>query len=348
MNTKNTIRKILFVGMWLAIGSGMLILLIAAMGKQKRDNCKGYNIVITGEQNSGFFLDEESISKLLRTTANGNIKGQPKSSFNLQQMEETLEENVWIKDAQLYFDNRAMLHVSVMEREPVARIFTAGGRSFYLDESERRIPLSEKAIAKVPVFTGFPDKKVLAKPDSVLLRAIRTTAQFINTHSFWASQVAQIDMVPDCGPGCWEFEMTPVIGNHIVKLGDGEDIEKKFNRLLIFYQQVLSRTGFDKYKTIDVRFAGQVIGNKNGKSQLNNIQLPRQAEIVIPEVKPTKNIDQKPIAKKPGDKDTKKNDTKTDRPVETKTDKKQADPPSSEKSIKDGKEVPKAVMPKKQ
>ena len=33
------------------------------------------------------------------------MKGQPKTAFNLQQMETELETNAWIKDAELYFDN---------------------------------------------------------------------------------------------------------------------------------------------------------------------------------------------------------------------------------------------------
>ena len=67
--------------------------------------------------------------------------------------------------------------------------------------------------------------------------------------------------------------MIPVVGNHMVKLGNGENIEQKFNRLFIFYKQVLSKTGFDKYKTIDVQYAGQVVAskkdeNKNGFSAI--------------------------------------------------------------------------------
>ena len=45
--------------MWMAIGGGMLTLLIAAMGKQKRDTCKGYNINIKGQRTGDFFVESE-------------------------------------------------------------------------------------------------------------------------------------------------------------------------------------------------------------------------------------------------------------------------------------------------
>ena len=92
-------------------------------------------------------------------------------------------------------------------------------------------------------------------------------------------------MAPSDADGSWEFEMVPVIGNHIVKLGNGENIEQKFNRLFIFYKQVLSRTGFDKYKTIDVRYAGQVVGGKSENPKVDSVQLRKSVENLLQQIK---------------------------------------------------------------
>jgi cell division protein FtsQ len=278
VNAKRTIRKILFVALWLAIGSGMLTLLIAAVSKQKRDSCKDYTITIKGDQSANVFLDKGAITKLLKEGARGSIKGQSKMSFDLQQMETLLENNVWIKDAQLYFDNQAVLHVTIEEREPVARVFTIEGRSFYIDKDEKLMPLSDKVFTRVPVFTDFPDRKKLTKEDSALVHGINITAQYISSHPFWTSQIAQTDIVTECGAGCWEFEMTPVVGNHIIRFGSADDIDGKFNRLLSFYQQVLSRTGLDKYKTVDVRFGGQVVGGKSVNPKIDSVLLRKSVE----------------------------------------------------------------------
>jgi cell division protein FtsQ len=261
----------------------MLMLFIAAVSKQKRELCKGYTIKIKSDRNTDFFLDEEAISKLLKAAAKGNIKGQSKAAFNLQQMEQLLENNVWIRDAQLYFDNKAILHISVQEREPVARVFTAGGRSFYLDSTQQILPLSEKALAKIPVFTGFPEKKKYTNEDSALLKDISDAAQYIYNHPFWTSQVAQIDIVSDCGQGCWEFEMVPVVGRHIVRLGTAEDLKQKFHRLFTFYQQVLNKTGFDYYKIIDVRFAGQVVGAKSDNPKVDSVKYMKYVQELMEE-----------------------------------------------------------------
>ena len=285
MNTKKAIRKILFVAMWVVIGGAMLTLLIAAMGKQKKNTCKDYSISIKGGQGDDLFLGKSDIIKLLKAASKGNIKGQKKASFNLLQMENLLEENVWVKDAQLYFDNKDVLHVAVKEREPIARIFTIGGKSFYIDEEEQAMQLSDKRSARVPVFTGFPDNKIRKDKDSLLLHDVKLTAAFINSNPFWASQVAQIDMAPSEADGSWEFDMVPVIGNHVVNLGNGAGIEQKFNRLFIFYQQVLSRTGFDKYKSIDVRYAGQVVGRKSDNPKVDSVRLRKSVENLLQQIK---------------------------------------------------------------
>ncbi len=253
----------------------MITLLAAAMRKQKNDRCRDYVIVIKGAEKN-LFVDRKDVIKLLTAGTNGKIKGQPMASFKLRQLEQLLEKNVWIKDAELYFDNKDVLRVTIAEREPVARVFTTTGRTFYIDKEEKQMPLSDKMSAQVPVFTGFPNKKLLTARDSMLLTAVRTTAEFISNDPFWMAQVSQIDITSER-----EFEMVPVVGNHLVKLGNGENIERKFHRLFVFYKNILSKTGFDKYSVIDVQYAGQVIGVKGNVSKVDSLQLKNNVEKLL-------------------------------------------------------------------
>jgi cell division protein FtsQ len=276
VKAKTTIRKILFIAVWLCIGGGMLTLLLAAISKKKRGVCKDYTITIKGVQNN-FFIDQKDVEQLLMKATKSKIRDEPVSSFKLYELEEMLENNTWIEQAELYFDNRDVLHVTVSEKEPVARVFTTAGNSFYIDSLGRNMPLSDKMSARVPVFTGFPAKKKLTPADSVLLEGVRQTAIFINNHPFWLSQVAQVDITADRN-----FEMIPVVGNHLVRLGDGENMPQKFNRLMVFYRQVLSKTGFDKYRVIDVQYKGQVVASRYaGDAKLDSVQLRKNVEKLL-------------------------------------------------------------------
>jgi cell division protein FtsQ len=192
-----------------------------------------------------------------------------------------LENNIWIENAEIYFDNRDILHVTVTEKEPVARIFATDGNSFYIDSLGRILPLSDKQSARVPLFTNFPGKKILSAKDSLLLDDIRGIANFIIRDSFWTSQAAQININSEK-----KFEMIPLIGNHIVKLGNGEDIVQKFRRLMIFYRQILSKTGFNKYKVIDVQYNGQVVAtNFSGDTKIDSALLRKNVERLLQKTK---------------------------------------------------------------
>ena len=280
MDTKRTIRKILFVTLWVVIGTGMITLLLAAIGRKKKELCSDYEVTIKGTQNN-FFVDKKDIVKLLTAACDGEIKGQHLTEIKMRKLEELLEDNEWIQRAELWFDNKNILKVIVTEREPIARIFTTAGNSFYIDSSTKKMRLSDKMSARVPVFTGFPEKKLWTGNDSALAHDIKTIALYVQQNNFWNSQVSQLD-ITNCGYNCWQFEMVPLVGNHTVRLGNAENIEEKFNRLFTFYKQVLSKTGFDKYPVLDVEFDGQVIGVKEKTTnKIDSIQLRRNVEKLL-------------------------------------------------------------------
>lgn len=288
MNTKQTIRKILFILFWVVIGAGMITLLVAAIGKRKKEVCSNYQVNIKGAKQN-FFVDEKDIIKLLAAASGGNIKGKPLKEIKMKKLEELLEDNEWIQDAELWFDNKNVLNIIVTEREPVARVFTTAGNSWYIDSYIKRMSLSDKMTARVPVFTGFPEKKGWTKNDSALANDVKTVAQFVSQNEFWNSQVAQMDII-NCGFNCWQFEMIPVVGNHSVKLGDAKNIAEKFNRLYVFYQQVMSKSGFDKYPVLDVQYKGQVVALKEKpKAGIDSIQLRRNLEKLFQQAKEAQN-----------------------------------------------------------
>ncbi len=86
------------------------------------------------------------------------------SSLDLTSMETRLGKIEWVKKAELFFDNNKVLQVKITQREPIARLFTVSGASFYIDSSLSRLPLSDQFSARLPVFTSFPsDARILKK-----------------------------------------------------------------------------------------------------------------------------------------------------------------------------------------
>jgi len=241
---------------WLSLTVAGIALLVAAVNKKDLKRCTDIKVELNGIA-SHVFMDEKEILSVLNS--NGDLTGQPVEGVNLQMLERRLEKDKWIKNAELFFDNNQVLQVRVEERIPIARVFTIAGSSFYIDSVGKQLPLSDVSI-RVPMFTSFPAiGNKLAKSDIDLLTSIRDIAIYINTDDFWKAQVSQIDITPQR-----TFEMIPTIGNHVVKLGKGTDIEDKLNKLYTFYKQVWTKVGLEKYASIDVQFKGQVIATRKG------------------------------------------------------------------------------------
>ncbi|MEO7531128.1 MAG: FtsQ-type POTRA domain-containing protein, partial [Sediminibacterium sp.] len=272
-------KKIVVSTVWVLAGIGAIVLLGAAMQKKNQKACSEIKIEITGVERH-MFIDEKDVLELLHAT--GKVEGSQIASLNLREMERIVEKNPWVKNAEMYLDNNQVLQVQIEERQPVARVFTLAGNSFYLDSGAMRLPLSEKISARVPTFTGFPsDKQILAKPDSLLLNNIVVVGKYILADSFWMAQVAQIDITPQSN-----FEMLPVIGDHIVVLGSADDLDRKFKHLYTFYQQAWLQNGMNTYEKIDVQYTNQVVAIKKGtgKAQVDSARVQQLMDGLLPQV----------------------------------------------------------------
>ncbi|MEO6731510.1 MAG: hypothetical protein ABIN01_09855 [Ferruginibacter sp.] len=249
--------------LWATIGAGTVMLLVAAIQRKDANYCTGVDINIKGVSNN-FFVDKNDILNTIGAMSDGDVVGKTVGSFNLKAIEMALQKNTWIKNAQLFFDNNERLQVNVLEREPVARVFTATGRTFYIDSSIAMLPLSEKFSARLPVFTGFPsDKRVLLKADSNLLRDILEISMVIQKDSFHMAMIDQIDITPQR-----TFEMIPKFGNSLIVFGDAKNAREKFDKLRVFYKEVVVKAGWSKYSEINVRYHNQVVAKRKGAEEV--------------------------------------------------------------------------------
>lgn len=253
------VKKKLILLVWILLGFGAMALFFIGARTKGEKLCQGINVEVSRKAKQ-VFTDIQGIKQNIAEA--GGKPGKPISQINLSQIEANLKRNPWIRHIKLYFDNQQILQASLEESDPIARVFTLTGRSFYLDSGANFLPTNRNIVARIPVFTGFPsDKKVLSGPDSAVLLDIKAIAQFVILDTFWNSFIAQIDYDPENG-----FKILPTVGDQIIRIGNGEALESKFNRLYSFYRQVMARTGLEGYAEIDVQYQGQVVAIPGGKS----------------------------------------------------------------------------------
>jgi cell division protein FtsQ len=262
-NGKYSFTKFLGILVWIILISGTVILLVAAIAKRNNECCTAVKISISGVQNN-FFIDKKDVVAILEKTSGGKLEQRQVHAMDLSLMETELQKSMWVKHAELFFDNNNVLEVRITEREPIARIFTSTGASFYIDSSLTKLPLSDKFSPRLPVFTDFPsDAAVLSKADSNLLNDIKTMSEFINANPFWMAQSDQVDIGEQR-----TFDLIPKLGDQLIHFGNTEDYRQKFNNLLCFYKQVLTKIGWTHYSSISVEYKGQIVAVRKGAEEI--------------------------------------------------------------------------------
>jgi cell division protein FtsQ len=256
MNIKSSLKKIFTVIIWCLLGGSGLALLIAAINAKNGSFCSGMEVEINGG-GKAFFLNKNDVDAMLESEGIKDLNNKKMTSFNLLKMEGVLKRNCWIKDAQLYFDNNQTLKLHIQERQPVARLFTLSGKSYLIDSNGVQMSMSSRYVFRLPVFTGYPGEKFGLRKDSALNRQIRDLSVFLNHDPFWSNQVQEINI-----SAAKTFRLTPLIGNQLIEFGDGTDYENKFHRLFIFYKEVITQTGFEKYTGLNIAYANQVIATR--------------------------------------------------------------------------------------
>jgi cell division protein FtsQ len=252
--TRKALKRMGSAILWMVVLISFVVLVAAAARVKDAVRCQGIVVKISGSDDN-FFIEEKDIKALVEKNPDLNPVGMPVSSINIGRLEKVVAQDPWVQQAELFLDNQHRLNIKVTQREPVARVFTTTGNSFYLDAEHERIPVSERYTARVPVFTGFPTDAVqLQKADSQLTASIVDISRFVLNDPFWMAQVEQVDISGDR-----KFEIIPKLGDHVIDFGEGTDVEKKFGKLMAFYKEGLSRVGWNNYTRINVAFENEVV-----------------------------------------------------------------------------------------
>ncbi len=88
-----------------------------------------------------------------------------------------------------------------------------------------------------------------------------TFVETIEDDEFWAAEIVQIT-ARNSASGALEIELIPRSGSARILFGRVEKVEQKLSKIERFYRDGLSKVGWDRYQTIDIRYKGQVVCRK--------------------------------------------------------------------------------------
>ncbi|MFC2123637.1 cell division protein FtsQ/DivIB [Bacteroidota bacterium] len=223
--------------------------------KEDQRTCNAIHIDIDNIEGN-HYLDNNDIYQLMTSDESDFVLGSFYNRIDLRTIEDRIAENKYINSAEVHTDYRGNLNLKITLRIPIARIVLNGTTDMYLDQSGNLFPVSDRYTSRVLLISGN-QTEVLAKEGfdgSKVNRDLLKLIQFIHASEFWYAQISQCDINSK-----GEITMYPMVTKQSIEFGKPENIEKKFQKLEIFYKRILPGKGWNFYSRVNIQYKDQII-----------------------------------------------------------------------------------------
>jgi cell division protein FtsQ len=247
------VKKILIILGWLCLVGAIGFTIFFAYSEWVAVRCQ--SIVVNINPNSPRFLDEDEIVAMIEKSGEPIIE-QRLSAININKLETKLSTYTTLDNVEIFrkVDSKGLsfkgkLVISLDERTPVLR-FKSSTEDYYLDQGGIKVPVSPKYIERILLATG-------TIPDETVKKSLLKMAGFVNKDEFWRAQIEQIFVQAN-----GELLCVPQVGDCLIEFGSPDDYELKFRNLKAVYQLGFKNIGWNRYKTISVKYRNQVVCTK--------------------------------------------------------------------------------------
>jgi len=246
---------------WILVAIAVAVLAISAITEREAAHIKAVRPVVQPLPENANLVEPEELLELLSKSFTKPLDQLTLSDIDIERVEQVLEQQAFVGDAQAYIDADMVLTIGVEQRVPLLRIIADNGQNYYLDLEGVRLPLSTNYTVRVPVVTGAVapwSDDYMDKPDSPFSQLMQL-GTYLRHDPFLSALIEQIE-VADNG----ELTLAPKVGDQVIYLGryDKEQTPERLQRLKIFYREGLPYEGWRKYRSFDLRYADQVVAKK--------------------------------------------------------------------------------------
>lgn len=244
------IKRIILI-LTLIIVGGYLIYAFRIYDKfNKMQKCKDVVVEISNVDEKRFIDPEALKNQILKSPI--NPIGKALCEVNTLEIEKLVDgSNNYAKRINVFITNQDVVKVVIKEKKPVLRVIPPIGKDYYIDEDGNKLLVTDRYVTYIPVASGN------IKENSEILGELYQFALFLQNDPFWNAQVNQIYVNKD-----EEIQFVTRVGNHLVTIGDTDNLEVKLDRLMTFYKKGLNKYGWNKYDKINLKFKNQVVCSK--------------------------------------------------------------------------------------
>lgn len=256
---KKVAKYMLYVGLSTILLACIIAAYIAGVQSRKPLVCKGIRIeVLDSAQNS--FVTTSDVRKYLDKSY-GKLIGMPLDSIDLVKVEKAVDSRSAVLKSQAYVTRDSILNITVTQRKPVVRFQKKDG-GFYADAEGYIFPLQSSYASHVQIIDGEIPlaansgyKGDIEDPkEKAWFKSVMNVVNFIEGSKTWKGKIVQIS-VDEKG----ELILVPREGNEKFLFGQPNSLVEKFGKMEKYYTTIIPEKGSERYRTVDVRFANQIV-----------------------------------------------------------------------------------------
>lgn len=234
-------RKLTRNNIFLFLGIGSMVFLMAFANVQNNIKVQGVDPVITNNELQ-FFLTEQELKNVV-TSLYDSIEKIPIREINIGMLEDTLESLTYVENAEVFSTLDGRLSIVVNQHKAIARIFN-GNKHEYLNSVGETMPLSRNHSAMVPFVTGKVEQPQLDYTHQLLMQAA--------SDPFYEGIITGLDFSNE------DILLYTALGNHKVIWGNTSESNIKLEKLKRFYQSQ-EKDGVAGLKTVNLMYKDQVV-----------------------------------------------------------------------------------------
>lgn len=258
LKLKNILSKLRLNNWARALISVGILLVLFSFANRKQGNMRVKNTDVDVVQTyDNFFIDQQDVVGLMTHNGKEVLEKESFKKVSFKDLEKQIKQNLFVEDVEVFRDVKGTLYAKVEQRKPIVRIARSFGNDFYLDAKGNIFPMSEKFTARVLIAEGPFLNKILLKG----FKKDKTYAPYlefmkrIEKDEFLKAQIHQIN-IDELG----RINMYQQVGNQIIEFGyPDENLDKKFEKIQLFYERILPNKGWNAYTRVNLNFENQII-----------------------------------------------------------------------------------------
>jgi cell division protein FtsQ len=259
--------KIKNILLWIVLAVYFIAILGFVAETRKHVICNKIEIDIS-DSDMNKFLQKGDVNRALAKYKT-HVIGMPIDSVNTFLAEKVIGINPAIKECAAYTTAEGSLCIKVEQRKPILRVVNNKYQNYFIDETGQIIPQINQYASYTLVANGninepfvvsgsrniFPSKKdTILRPN--IIYDLYYLASFIKNDDFWNAQIEQIYV-----DSRNDMQLIPRVGSHVIIFGRADNMAIKFKKLKSIYR-AFNEIGWNKYKTINLKYNNQVICTK--------------------------------------------------------------------------------------